>query len=307
MSESAAPVAAPAPAAAADTSPPSPAPSNGEDKAAATPTKQKPPQFRKIKTSDGQEVSLSDEDIARDYSKWKGADAKFREAAEARKSVEAFMKALEEDPESVLSNPKLPLNRRKLAEKWLTEQVEAELNPADPRDKKLSEAERKLKEYEERDAAAKKDSETKAYEAEREQRKGVIAKTLSEAMKATHLSAHPEMAAEVLREMAMYMRAAKERDTDVTPEELVAHVHNSRFQQFYTLAHQFEGEELIEFFGEEIVSRLRKADLARLRAGRDQGQQHRSEGTADARSNRSKAPKMDAIEARRHANKMLRG
>lgn len=263
----------------------------------------KAPKIRKFKDGD-EEFALSDEDIVRERKKWKGADTKFREAAEAKKSVEAFMRKLEEDPEAVLNDPRLPIDRKKLAEKWLVKQLESELNPPDPRDAKLSEAERKLKEYEEKEAKAKADVEAKEYEAAREQRKAKLSETLGEAMKATHLSAHPESAAGVLREMAMYMRAARERGEEVTPQELVEHVHSTRFNQLYTLAHQFEGEQLIEFLGEEIVTRIRKADLAKLRAKREQGQSHRTEPQERAKSDK-RPPRMDAIQAKKHAQKLF--
>lgn len=272
----------------------------------ATP-KRKAPQYRKFKIGE-EEVALSDDDIKRDYQKWKGADAKFREAAEAKKSVEQFMKALQEDPESVLSDPRLPIDRKKLAEKWLIKQIEEELAPPDPRDLKLSEYERKLKEYEEKENKEKQTAEQKELEAVRESRKSELAKTLNEAMKATHLSAHPESAAAVLREMAMYMRAAKERGEDVTPQELVEHIHNSRFNQLYTLAHQFEGEELIDFLGEEIVNRIRKADLNRIRSSRNSGDSFKTD-TSDSYSSSSKKPtqRLDGLAARALVRKKMLG
>ncbi|MHA4915586.1 hypothetical protein, partial [Enterococcus faecium] len=78
-----------------------------------------------------------------------------REAAEARKSIEGFWEALQKDPEAVLNDPRLPLDRKKLAEKWLVKQIEEELNPPDPRDAKLTEAEKRIKEYEDREKAEK--------------------------------------------------------------------------------------------------------------------------------------------------------
>jgi hypothetical protein len=306
MSENAAPAAAPA-APAGDASdhdqPQGGEQPQGKEQAAS---KQKAPNFRKFKDGD-EEFALSDEEIVRERKKWKGADAKFREAAEARKSVEQFMKALEEDPESVLSDPRLPIDRKKLAEKWLTQQIEAELNPPDPRDKKLTEAERKLKEYEEKEAAAKKAEEDQKVSAARQKSMQTIGETLREAGRLSHLSAHPESEAGLIREMAMYMRAAKERGEDVTPQQLVEHIHNTRFHQLYTLAHQFEGNDLIEFLGEEIVTRIRKADLARLRAGRDRGETHRQEVSQESPRSSRNAPRMDAIEARKHAAKIMGG
>jgi hypothetical protein len=266
-------------------------------------TKKKPPQYRKIRAGD-EELTLSDEDIAREYKKWKGADSKFREAAQARQSVEQFMKALQEDPESVLSDPRLPLDRKKLAEKWLVQQIEDELKPKDPRDQKLTEMERRLKEYEEKEQAKVKEQEDKATSEARQKSMEKIGSVLREAGKLTHLSAHPESEAALIREMALYMRAATERGEKVSPQELVEHIHNSRFQQFYTLANQFEGEELLEFLGEEVVRKLRKADLARLKAGREQGQSHKNESwTPNSKSDKSE--RFDAHAARDRVRKML--
>jgi hypothetical protein len=268
--------------------------------------KKKAPSYRKYQVGN-EEVNLSDEDISREYSKWKGGDKALREANQGKQSVEAFMKALIENPEEVLNDPRISFDRKKLAEKWLVKQIEAELNPPDPRDAKLSAAEKRLKEFEERDANEVKSKEETAYKAELENRKTAISQTLSEAMQATQLSAHPESAAAVLREMALYMRAAKERGEEVSPDELVEHVHNSRFKQMYTLANQFEGEELIEFLGEEVVKRLRKADLARLKAGRDNGQSHKSESAWSGSSRPKSGAKEDAMDAKRRISRQLLG
>lgn len=244
--------------------------------------------------------------IERDYKKWRGADIKFREAAKLKSESESFMQRLQEDPESVLNEKGLSVNKRKLAEKWLLEQLEEEMNPVDPRDAQLSERDRRLKEYEERDAKDAKDKETQQYEAQKEQRKAAISETLSEAMKQTQLSAHPESAAAVLREMALYMRAAKERGEDVSPQELVEHVHNNRFHQMYTLAHQYNGDELIEFLGEEIVTRIRKADLSRLRSSREPKATHKSESWEVNKSQDNTPKRMDATQMREHINKLLK-
>ena len=266
--------------------------------------KPKAPQYRKFQIG-GEEVALTDDDIKRDYQKWKGAEAKFREAAEAKQSVEKFMKALQEDPESVLADPRLPIDRKRLAEKWLVEQIEQELKVVDPRDQKLTEAERRLAEYERREAEAKQTKEQQARQAQVEQRRNALSNTLAEAMKDTPLAAHPETAAATLREMALYMRAAKERGENVTPQELVEHIHNGRFNQFYTLANQFEGDDLIEFLGEEVLNRIRKADLARLKASREQGQSWRADKSeAPARGSRPK--RIDPATARDNARKMMK-
>lgn len=270
-------------------------PAEGSKQPSQPPAKKAPPAFRKYKVGD-QEVALSDEDIARDYSKWKGADQKFREANEAKQSVEKFMKQLSEDPEAVLNDPRLSIDRRKLATKWLKEQIEQELTPQDPRDQRLKEYEDKLKSFEEKE---KQETEAKAAAEKAERVKASMSKigeTLKKAGELSHLSAHPESEAALIREMALYMRAAREQGVEVTPEQIVESIHGQRFQQFYTLAHAHNGEELIEFLGEEIVNRIRKADLARIKAKREGGQQHKSDDWKPAEPKR--VNRIDPLTAR---------
>jgi hypothetical protein len=260
------------------------------------------PKYKKYKVG-SEEVSLSDEDIARDYSKWKGADQKFKEAAEARKSVEQFMKALQEDPEKVLSDKRLPLNKRKLAEQWLLEEISAELNPPDPRDEKLSEAEKRLKEYEEKEKREHEAREQAEYAKYVESRKAELSEVLAKAMEKTPLSKDPEVAGSVLREMALFMRAAREQGVEVSPDELVQHIHNQRYHQMYSLAHQFEGEQLLEFLGEEVVNRIRKADLQRIKASRTNTTTHSNDKW---QTREQPAKRMDAKSLKDYVNEQLK-
>lgn len=271
------PAAAPSSAPAAATPDTSNAPAGQAPAAPGTEPKvaKKPPAFRKYKIGD-QEVSLSDEDIARDYSKWKSADQKFREAAEARKSLESFYEALQKDPEKVLADPRLPVDRRKLAEKWMLEAVEAELKQSDPRDVKLTEMEQRLKDYEEKERHAAEEAKRAEHEQLVTQRKTEIAKVFEAAIAASPLTKHPESRAALLREMALYTRIAKERGENPSPEEIVDHIHNTRFHQMHTLANSMAGEELIEFLGQDVVQKIRQADLARLRAQRNPPAVHRT-------------------------------
>lgn len=230
--------------------------------------KRKPPKMRKVKIY-GNEEYVNEDEVFKDYQKYRAGEAKLKEAAQMRQSVEEFYRRLAEDPDSILRDPNLSLNRRELAEKWLHEALEEEFGEVDPREKEMTELQKRLAEYEKKEKQAKEQEEMQAREQFVESRKQAISQTLHEAMQSSHLASHPESKAAVLREMAVYMRAAKERGEEVTAQDLVEHVHNSRFQQFYTLAHQFQGNELLDFLGDEIVNRIRKADLERIRSKRN--------------------------------------
>lgn len=225
---------------------------------------------RKLKAKiNGKEREVYEDDVLRDYQKYASADEKLREAAQKRKEIDAFYEALEKDPESILSDKRIPINKQELAMKWLTEQVEQELVSSDPKDARLSELERKLAEYQNRD---REQEETKAEQERRqfiEARKEAIAETLSKAMEMSPLSKDPEVAAATLREMAMHMRLCKDAGYDVTPEELAKHVENKNLRTYQGLAQRLEGDELISFLGEEIVQKIRRADLTRIKKSRE--------------------------------------
>jgi len=272
--------------------------------------KPKLPTYRQIKIGD-ETISMTDADIARDYGKWRGADAKFREADTAKKQIEAFQQAFANDPDKVLSDPRISKETRaKLAEKWLVAQIEEELGGAvvaDPRDEKLSAAERKLKEFTDREEKAASDKEEEATQQRVQERVSSIRDTLKAAGERSPLAGDPASEAALLREMATYMRAAAEQGESVTADQLVEHVHNQRFQQFYALANQFDGPELIDFLGEAVVKKIRQADLAKLRAGRGEGVSQRTQPGRSQPAGDKRAPPVDAYEMIRRANKQLLG
>ena len=213
---------------------------------------------------DGEQVDL--DEVKRDRKKWRGADGKFREAAEMRKEHDEFLK----DPENYLNNRKLPLDKRKIAEKWLRESIEEEL--MDPREREHRDREAQLNEYKSRDEQAKAKEQDERQQAFRQERKEVLAKTLGDAMSMSPLSKDPEVAAETLREMAMYMRICQEQGHKPDAKEIADHVQSKRFKSYGAVANALEGDELISFLGEAIVAKMRRADLARLRQSREQPQ-----------------------------------
>jgi len=225
---------------------------------------------RKLKAKvNGKEREVYEDDVLRDYQKYESADEKLREAAQKKKEIDAFYEALENDPESVLNDKRLPINKRELAMKWLTEQIEEELTPQDPREAEYREMQKKLSEYQTKEQ---KEAETKAEQEKRQlvdQRREIIANTLSKAMELSPLSKDPEVAAATLRDMAMHMRVCKEAGYDVSPEELAAHVEKKNLKSYHGLANRLEGDELISFLGEEIVQKIRRADLSRIKKARE--------------------------------------
>jgi hypothetical protein len=213
---------------------------------------------------DGKEERIDEETLLRDYQKFKAADQKFQEAAKIRQSTEQFLKALQEDPESVLSDPRISLDRKKLAEKWILQQIHEELTPQDPKDQKLKEYEEKLAKYKEQEALKEEEAQQQEYQKVVETKRQELSNTFSEAMKKSPLSKNPETAAATLREMALYYRAAKQQGHSPTPDEIAQHVEQKYFKGLYELANTLEGEDLVAFLGDQLVKKIRKYDLSKL-------------------------------------------
>lgn len=262
----------------------------------------KKPTLKKVKINDREEL-VDEDELIRTYSKAKAGEDKFREAAEIRKQTEQFMEALKADPLSVLGDSRLPINRKELAEKWLLAELEQEM--MDPRDRALQEKEAQLKQYQSKEQEAKQAAENERTNQQREIKRQEISQLFSKAMEASALSKDPETAAMAMRDMAFMMRAAKERGIEVSADELAKHAETKYQKAMYALANTLEGEDLISFLGDDVIKKIRKADLARLRSKDQPTKQHTQENW-ESKSSKPKE-RMDPYEARERARKMLFG
>jgi hypothetical protein len=220
-------------------------------------------------TVNGRKVKVSEDDLLRDFSKYNSADEKFREAAQGRKEIAEFKRMLAEDPESVLNDPNLPFDRRKIAEKWLMAELEKEMSPQKSKEQeRIEELQRENEQYKNRDQEEMTKKEQAEFQKIVESRREVIAKTFQEALALSPLSKDQATSAEVVREMASYMRLCKEAGHDVTPAELAKHVEDRFMNSYKALTENMSGEDLVGFLGKDIINKLRQYDLGQLEARR---------------------------------------
>jgi len=268
----------------------------------ATPEAKKP-NYRTVKINDKEEL-VDDDELIRTYSKSKAGEDKFREAAELKKQMDAFHEALRNDPISLLNDKRLPIQRKELAEKWLLEALEEEMQ--DPRDRELKTKEQELKAYKDKEAALKKAEDDKIHEGKRELKRQEISKLFSSALDKTPLSKDPATAQGAIRDMAMYMRIAKEQGIEVGADELAAHVNDRHYKSMHALANQLDGNDLINFLGKDVLAKIRKADLAAIKTREAPApQQHKQEEKVS--NPRSKAENIDPYAAREMVRQKLFG
>jgi hypothetical protein len=262
------------------------------------------PSLKKVKV-DGKEELVDEDELLRTYAKAKGAEAKFREAAEMKKQVEQFMEAFKKDPLSLLMQEGLPVDRKSLGEKLLLAELEREM--LTPEQRKLQEYEAKLKDFESKEQQIKREAEERETEQKREMKRQEISQMFTKAMEITPLSKAPETAQFAMEDMAKLMRIAKERGIEVGPEELAKHAESKYYKGMRALADHLDAKSLIEVLGPEITKKLRKHDLEQLKANTHQVNTHKNDSWASPEASQGKSTRVDPYEARERARKLLFG
>jgi hypothetical protein len=204
---------------------------------------------------------LSEEDIVQRLSKAKGADKAFQEKAELEKSVKAFFDALKSDPWSVLNDPTLGVDLKKIARQKLAEeyerQIEEERLSPEAKEAKAAreEAERYKKEIEERKASDRK----KAEDAYREKVRVETEQKLVEALTQHGLDKTPETLADAAQVMRANLRLPK--DLRLTPAQVAEEVRNRQEAR----NERFRKAAMSGLKGEKLLAALGGADSAVLR------------------------------------------
>lgn len=206
-----------------------------------------------------EELDLDDEErLVRELQMAKMGQKRAQEKAELEKQVEAFMKALSEDPFSAIGQ--LGMNPDQIIEDYINKQLEqAKKSPEQLEKERL-------------------ENELKAIRAEREKEKETVKQKelarlqeqafqqydqqMEQALNKSSLPKTPY----TVKKMADYMLVALEAGHDVTPEDVVdivkEEMHNDLKEMFQSLP-----EETIEgLLGEQVINKLRKRRVAKAQA-----------------------------------------
>lgn len=212
----------------------------------------------KIKV-DGQELEVDEDELLKGYQKGRGAQKKFDEAAKYRKQAEQAFDLLKTQPAKALSG--LGHDVRKFAEEYLAGELEKEL--MSPEQRENMELKRKLAEREEADKAvemAKREEEaSKLRNAEIQDIDLKIGKILS----TSGLPKTPKTVAMV----ASYMNDAMDLGyKDVQPDDVIDLVRNDYNNLLKDILGATDGDTLVKLVGEDTINKIRKYDLARVKA-----------------------------------------
>lgn len=196
-----------------------------------------------------------------------GADEKFRESAEVRKTFAALQKALKENPFEALKDPAFGLDLEKLAIDHLAKKFEAEdMKAKDPVNYELQEL-RKFKQDQEAARAAEAQRQQEAAAAEAQKLEIAQIKTAwTEALKRGGLDGNESM----IRKVAEIAMDFNEQGLDLSPDVLVSEFKRRSSEENRMLFSGLKGESLANYLGDDVVNELLAFKVAQINATKAQ-------------------------------------
>jgi hypothetical protein len=234
--------------------------------AAQTPAEVKE-EMRKLKGKvNGREVEWTEAEAIRRAQLADAADEKFREAAEMRKQAEQFFELLRTNPKQVLLHPEFAqaINLRELAEEYLGGELQREL--MDPKDRELEELRKFKQEQEEARQRTEHEKLTKAQQAELREHQIRAAKEIDRQLTDVLSKADLPKDPEVVKRVAELMYQAGQKGYELDAQTAVDIVRDRSQQYLQSLTSKLDGESLVKFLGDDLVKKIRKHDLARIKA-----------------------------------------
>lgn len=214
---------------------------------------------------DGKVLKMTRDEMIQHASMGHAADKRFKEAAQLRKQAEAVIGRLR-DPKQVISalqDPALGLSKdqiREQFEEWYASEF-IEPESLSPEQKKLKEAETKLKKYQDeekqREEQKLKDQQESMTAKAREEVQGQIIEALeTSSLPKTNFT---------IRRLAYWIQRNNANGFNAPTEVLVGQVKNEITSSLRDLVEASDGDVLIKLLGDNVIQKLRKYDLEQLR------------------------------------------
>lgn len=212
---------------------------------------------RKLKIA-GVERELTQDEIDRLAMQAGGADQRFQEAAEMRRRAEEILKQADEDPAGFFN--KRGKDVRKWAEDYLMEELKRE--QMNPEQKKAFENEQKLKQYEKEKKDAEDQRKKDEFAAKFKEHNDNYNTLFVEALGKAGL---PKTAYTVKR-MAELQLVNLKKKFNLNADQLAKLVREDYISEQKALYGGMEGDQLLDILGPDIVKKLSKAQIAKLKA-----------------------------------------
>ena len=237
-------------------------------KTQATSTSQAPSETFEVKVN-GQSKRLSRDELIKQAQLGYSAHERFEQAAQQKKQVEGIIGRFKTNPIDALMDPALGLSKdqiRTAMEAWYTREF-IEPEQMTPEQLELRNAREKLRAYEEAEQAKVKEKEAAEFEAMTARERESVQTQITDALDKSGL---PKTKFIVAR-MAFYMHKNLTNGWDAPMEVIIDQVKKERQSMLSDLTESSDAEALINYLGKDFVNKIRKHDLARIRARKNGG------------------------------------
>jgi hypothetical protein len=207
-------------------------------------------------------LDLDNEDEVKKYlQKGLAADERMQEASSYKKQAEQLVEMLQKDPLSILRNPALGIDIKKLAEQVLIQDLEEQ--QLSPEQKKLKEYEEKLKFYEEE--KQKKEDENKRMQLEEATRRNYeeVETSMLKALEQADFPAEPFF---VRRVADIWAAAVESGWEDAKLEDIMPYVQQKLQGDFKSLIDKNKDPDKLEkLLGKDVLNNYRKSNLSKVK------------------------------------------
>lgn len=221
-----------------------------------------------------EEIDLdNEEEIKKHLQLSKVSQKRMQEVAEYKKQVAQFFDLLKNDPIRVLSDPKLSLNLKDIANRVLNEEVEDLKKTPEQRerDKAVKELEALRKQLEEE----KKGKEAAEFKRLQEQAAVQLDSDISSALESEGLPKNSERAVRYMAEALMF---GLKNNMDLTAKEVAPYIKKQMLAEYRDIVSGLPEDQLEEFIGKDTISKVRKRSIAKMKAPVDTAQAIKASG-----------------------------
>lgn len=210
----------------------------------------------------GEEQTVSLEELQKGYSTNQAAQQKFQDATLARKQAEEFINILKTDPMAVLSRPELGIDLRQLSEQYLAEQINYE--QLTDEQKELMSARQQLQAVEQEKRAR----EQAEHDANLQQLTQQYQEEYNTRINTSLTEAGLPVTEATIRRMAGYMSEALGSDdpaiAKLDDKDLVELVREDYINDFKQMFGASDAQTLTNILGSDVANKIRQADIEKV-------------------------------------------
>lgn len=222
-------------------------------------------QLKKLKLKvDGKEIEESfdpndDDYLTKQLQLAKMGQKRASEAAQLQKEVQAFIKALKEDPRKVLADPNIGIDIKQLAAQVIEEEIEnSKKSPEQLEKEKLQKELQELRDQQAREKEERDQREFERLQASEYERYDML---MSKALEKSDLPKSPY----VVKKMADYMLLSLQKGVDLSPDEVLPLVRQELQNDIKEMFAVMPDEVIEGIVGKDVIGRIRKKSVAKAK------------------------------------------